>query len=67
MRLPLAHSMCARADSTRLYPTVPMVMQQHLIDTFFPIAQGRTTRIPGPFGAGKTLLQNLISWERHPA
>ena len=67
MRRPLAHTICARAASTRLYPTVPMVMQQHLIDTFFPIAQGRTARIPGRFGAGKTLLQKLIPWERHPA
>jgi V/A-type H+-transporting ATPase subunit A len=32
-----------------------------LIDTFFPIARGGTGCIPGPFGAGKTVLQNLIS------
>jgi V/A-type H+-transporting ATPase subunit A len=38
---------------------------QRIIDTFFPIALGGTGCIPGPFGAGKTVLQNLIS--RHSA
>jgi V/A-type H+-transporting ATPase subunit A len=32
-----------------------------LIDTFFPIARGGMGCIPGPFGAGKTVLQSLIS------
>jgi len=31
------------------------------IDTFFPIARGGTACIPGPFGAGKTVLQTLIA------
>jgi V/A-type H+-transporting ATPase subunit A len=61
VRVPLAHGMFARGASTRLYPTAPMVTQQRLIDTFFPIVQGGTACIPGPFGAGKTVLQNLIS------
>src|SRR5262249_13026035 len=61
VRLPLAHSMIARGTSTRLYPDAPLVTRQRLIDTFFPIAQGGTACIPGPFGAGKTVLQNLIS------
>ena len=38
-----------------------MITSQRLIDTFFPIAKGGTACIPGPFGAGKTVLQNLIS------
>ena len=42
-----------------------MVTTQRIIDTFFPIALGGTGCIPGPFGAGKTVLQNLIS--RHSA
>ena len=45
----------------RQFPTEPMVTTQRLIDTFFPIARGGTACIPGPFGAGKTVLQNLIS------
>ena len=31
------------------------------IDTFNPLAEGRTGFIPGPFGAGKTVLQHAIS------
>jgi len=42
-----------------------LVTTQRIIDTFFPIALGGTGCIPGPFGAGKTVLQNLIS--RHSA
>ena len=38
-----------------------MATQQRLIDTFFPIAQGGTACVPGPFGAGKRVLQNVIS------
>jgi V/A-type H+-transporting ATPase subunit A len=47
--------------SERLYPDEPLITTQRLIDTFFPIARGGTGCIPGPFGAGKTVLQNLIS------
>ncbi|MDM8547525.1 V-type ATP synthase subunit A [Candidatus Venteria ishoeyi] len=47
--------------SERLYPDTPMITTQRLIDTFFPIALGGTACIPGPFGAGKTVLQSLIS------
>jgi V/A-type H+/Na+-transporting ATPase subunit A len=42
-----------------------LITTQRIIDTFFPIALGGTGCIPGPFGAGKTVLQNLIS--RHSA
>jgi V/A-type H+/Na+-transporting ATPase subunit A len=45
----------------RLYPQEPMITTQRIIDTFLPIARGGTGCIPGPFGAGKTVLQNLIS------
>jgi V/A-type H+-transporting ATPase subunit A len=38
-----------------------MVTQQRIIDTFFPVALGGTYCIPGPFGAGKTVLQQLTS------
>lgn len=46
---------------SRQYPVIPLITQLRLIDTFFPIAKGGTGCIPGPFGAGKTVLQNLIS------
>ncbi|MCG8361352.1 MAG: V-type ATP synthase subunit A [Kiloniellales bacterium] len=45
----------------RLYPDEPLVTTIRLIDTFFPIARGGTGCIPGPFGAGKTVLQGLIA------
>ena len=45
----------------RLKPTEPMVTKVRLIDTFFPVALGGTYCIPGPFGAGKTVLQQITS------
>jgi len=38
-----------------------MVTRVRLIDTFFPVARGGTYCIPGPFGAGKTVLQQVTS------
>jgi len=32
-----------------------------IIDTFFPVARGGVYCIPGPFGAGKTVLQQITS------
>ncbi|MEM9783311.1 MAG: V-type ATP synthase subunit A, partial [Pseudomonadota bacterium] len=61
VRLALPRAMLQRRASLRLFPDAPMITSQRLIDTFFPIAQGGTACIPGPFGAGKTVLQNLIS------
>lgn len=61
VRAALAGPMLKRGSSIRLYPDAPMTTGQRIIDTFFPIAQGGTACIPGPFGAGKTVLQNLIS------
>ncbi len=45
----------------RLKPSDPMVTQTRIIDTFFPVARGGTYCIPGPFGAGKTVLQQTTS------
>ena len=47
--------------SERLKPVDPMVTQVRLIDTFLPVAKGGTYCIPGPFGAGKTVLQQITS------
>ena len=65
VRRPLPENLLDRRISERLYPDEPMLTTMRLIDTFFPIARGGTACIPGPFGAGKTVLQNLIS--RHSA
>ncbi len=45
----------------RLRPVQPMVTKNRIIDTFFPVAKGGTYCIPGPFGAGKTVLQQVTS------
>ncbi len=45
----------------RLKPVEPLVTQSRIIDTLFPVNLGGTFCIPGPFGAGKTVLQQLTS------
>ncbi len=45
----------------RLRPTEPMVTKVRIIDTFLPVAKGGTFCTPGPFGAGKTVLQHMES------
>jgi len=45
----------------RLKPVDPLVTKIRLIDTFLPVAKGGTFCIPGPFGAGKTVLQQAMS------
>ena len=49
------------AYTERLRPTEPLVTRVRIIDTFFPVARGGTYCIPGPFGAGKTVLQQITS------
>lgn len=45
----------------RLKPGEPLITKIRILDTFFPVARGGTYCIPGPFGAGKTVLQQLTS------
>ena len=61
VRTPTTGYMLRRRQAERIYPTEPMTTTQRIIDTFFPVAQGGTGCIPGPFGAGKTVLQNMIA------
>ena len=49
----------------RLLPTKPLVTSVRIIDSMFPIVQGGTYCIPGPFGAGKTVLQQITSRHAH--
>ncbi|MCP4023161.1 MAG: V-type ATP synthase subunit A, partial [Desulfobacteraceae bacterium] len=49
----------------RLLPTKPMVTSVRIVDSLFPIVQGGTYCIPGPFGAGKTVLQQITSRHAH--
>ncbi len=50
-----------RCYSERLAPVETMETKVRLIDSFFPVAKGGTYCIPGPFGAGKTVLQHTTS------
>ncbi|MBN1905616.1 MAG: V-type ATP synthase subunit A [Deltaproteobacteria bacterium] len=49
------------AYKEKIVPNDPLVTQARIIDTFFPVAKGGTFCIPGPFGAGKTVLQHVLS------
>ncbi|GAA0120777.1 MAG: V-type ATP synthase subunit A [Clostridium argentinense] len=50
-----------RPYSRKLNPVEPMVTGQRVIDTFFPVAKGGAAAVPGPFGAGKTVVQHQIA------
>lgn len=45
----------------RLAPEETMETKVRLVDSFFPVAKGGTYCTPGPFGAGKTVLQHTTS------
>jgi len=52
-----------RPIARKVLPVKPLVTGQRVIDMFFPISQGGTATIPGPFGAGKTVVQHqLAKW-----
>jgi V/A-type H+-transporting ATPase subunit A len=61
VRRPVPEAMLRRRIVERIYPTEPLTTTQRIIDTFFPVARGGTACIPGPFGAGKTVLQSLVA------
>lgn len=61
IRRPIPERMIRKRIAERCYPLEPMTTTVRIIDTFFPIALGGTACIPGPFGAGKTVLQSLIA------
>ncbi|MFH1641002.1 MAG: V-type ATP synthase subunit A [Candidatus Omnitrophota bacterium] len=49
------------AYAEKLKPAQSLITKMRLIDSLFPVALGGTYCIPGPFGAGKTVLQQLTS------
>jgi len=49
------------AYTQKFTPKDPLITKVRIIDTFFPVSKGGTYCIPGPFGAGKTVLQQLTS------
>jgi V/A-type H+-transporting ATPase subunit A len=61
VRRQLPERLLRRGLCERRYPIEPLTTTIRLVDTFFPIALGGTACIPGPFGAGKTVLQGLMA------
>jgi V/A-type H+-transporting ATPase subunit A len=52
-----------RPVQQKLPPTIPLITGQRVVDSFFPVAKGGTACIPGPFGSGKTVMQQqLAKW-----
>ena len=52
-----------RPYQAKQIPTTPLITQQRIIDTFFPVPKGGAAAVPGPFGAGKTVIQQqLAKW-----
>ncbi len=39
----------------------PLITGQRILDTFFPLVKGGRAAVPGPFGAGKTMVQQQIA------
>jgi V/A-type H+-transporting ATPase subunit A len=39
----------------------PLITGQRILDTFFPLLKGGKGAVPGPFGAGKTMVQQQVA------
>ena len=50
-----------RPFAQKLIPEEPLVTGQRVIDTFFPVTKGGAAAVPGPFGAGKTVVQHQVA------
>ncbi|WP_324254751.1 V-type ATP synthase subunit A [Enterococcus sp. CWB-B31] len=50
-----------RPISQKMNPVAPMITGQRVVDTFFPVIKGGAAAVPGPFGAGKTVVQHQIA------
>ncbi len=50
-----------RPVAKKLNPVEPLITGQRVIDTLFPVAKGGAATVPGPFGAGKTVVQHQIA------
>ena len=50
-----------KSYNKRLLPQKPLTTSVRIVDSLFPIAEGGTACIPGPFGSGKTVFQQSVS------
>jgi V/A-type H+-transporting ATPase subunit A len=51
----------ARPVARKLDPREPFISGQRIIDVLFPVAMGGAAAIPGPFGSGKTVMQQTLA------
>ncbi len=51
----------SRPVGEKLPPNIPLLTGQRVLDSFFPIAKGGTSIIPGGFGTGKTVLEQTVA------
>lgn len=51
----------ARPYTQRDHSAQPLITGQRILDTFFPLLKGGKAAVPGPFGAGKTMVQQQIA------
>lgn len=45
----------------RDHGVAPLITGQRILDTFFPLLKGGKGAVPGPFGAGKTIVQQQVA------
>lgn len=50
-----------RPHARRDHAIEPLITGQRILDTFFPLLKGGKAAVPGPFGAGKTMVQQQIA------
>jgi len=50
-----------RPYKQRDHGVAPLITGQRILDTFFPLLKGGKGAVPGPFGAGKTVVQQQIA------
>jgi V/A-type H+-transporting ATPase subunit A len=50
-----------RPYTRRDHGVEPLITGQRILDTFFPLLKGGKGAVPGPFGAGKTMVQQQVA------
>jgi V/A-type H+-transporting ATPase subunit A len=63
-RLHLVHRWPVRTPrpfANRIHGRQPLLTGQRILDCFFPLLKGGKAAVPGPFGAGKTMVQQQIA------
>ncbi|MBL3616770.1 MAG: V-type ATP synthase subunit A, partial [gamma proteobacterium endosymbiont of Lamellibrachia anaximandri] len=63
-RLKLFHRWPVRQPRPYLHrdhSSEPLITGQRILDTFFPLLKGGKGAVPGPFGAGKTMVQHQVA------